>query len=265
MLLERAVEVLHAGPASTAELASRVLGLTGHPGAAASAVFALLGADPRFQVDGNGVWSLRVGPGSAARLEQLEYAVVDVETTGGSAARGHRITEVAVIELSGGEVLGAYRTLVNPGRPIPRWVTRLTGITDDMVRNAPPFEAIARDVYGRMAGRVFVAHNAAFDWRFVTAQLSVGLGAVPNAPVLCTVRMARRLLPELRRRNLDALAAHFGVEIHERHRAYGDALATARVFVKMLARARAVGIGSWGDLERLLSGRLSAPSTAGAR
>lgn len=258
-LLERAVEVLRRGPASTAEVAWRVLGLRGHPGAAARAVFALLGSDPRFQVDGNGVWSLRAcTPGTGVRLEDLRYTVVDVETTGGSPVRGHRIAELAMVEVRGGEVGETYRTLVNPGRPIPRWVTRLTGLTDEMVRDAPPFEAIAEEVYGRLAGRVFVAHNASFDWRFVSAQLAAGLGAVPETPVVCTVRLARRLLPGLRRKNLDVLAAHYGVEVHERHRAHGDAMATAQVFLRLLGDARRAGVASWEDLERLLAGRLRA-------
>ena len=95
-----------------------------------------------------------------------------------------------------------------------------------MVWAAPHFDHIAGELHDRLEGRVFVAHNAAFDWRFVSTELSEAMGQVPDVARLCTVRLTRTLVPRLRRRNLDAVSAHFEVVIHQRHRAYGDALAT---------------------------------------
>jgi len=231
----------------TVALAHEALGLTGNPGAAAAAVFTLLGPDSRFQVDGEGVWSM-AGPRPGTPLSELCYAVVDVETTGGSYGRGHRMTEIAIYEVQGGVVEEGYRSLVNPGRNIPRRIAVLTGISNDMVSSAPFFDQIAADVLERLEGRVFVAHNARFDWGWVSQQLAEAVGEVPNVERLCTVRMARRLLPRLRRRNLDAVARHYGIDVADRHRAHGDALATARILIRLLDEA---GLQGLADLDAL--------------
>ena len=190
---------------------------------------------------------------AAAQLSSLEYAIVDVETTGGSASRGHRITEVGVVCLNGeGRFIGEFKTLVNPFRPIPPSITRLTGITDGMAADAPSFAEIAPELRRWLDGRVFVAHNAGFDWRFVGFEMEQTTGIRMSAPVLCTVRMARKLVPEIRSRSLDALQSFFGVHNEARHRAYGDARATARVFRKMYFRLADQSVFSWGELQQLL-------------
>lgn len=250
-LLQGAWEVLRAGPLATPELARRVLGLNGHPGAASAAVFALLGADDRFEVDGEGVWRRRGGahrPGPL--LSRLSYAVVDVETTGGRYEGGHRMTEVAVVEVREGAIQDVFDTLVHPGRRILRQTVALTGITDRMLAGAPAFDEIAEEVFRRISGRVFVAHNVSFDWGWVRAQLGDALGDVPEVERLCTISLARRLVPELRHRNLDALSEFFDIPIDGRHRACGDALATARVFLRLLDRAESLGIGDLRSLKR---------------
>jgi DNA polymerase III epsilon subunit family exonuclease len=249
-LAQRAAERLAAGPIHTLQLARDVLGLTGHPGAASQAVFTLLGRDERFEVDERGMWRLldvRRVPGPP--LSDVGFAVVDVETTGGSFDQGHRIIEIAVVEVRGGAIVDEWRTLVNPGRTIAFFVQDLTGIRTDMVIEAPHFEHVAAEVQRRIEGRIFVAHNATFDWRFVSTELVQALGVAPDVPRLCTVKLVRCLLPRLKRRNLDAVTAHFGLRIHERHRAYGDALATARVLVRLLDEAASQGIT---DLEALV-------------
>ncbi|MBW3533954.1 MAG: 3'-5' exonuclease [Gemmatimonadetes bacterium] len=252
-LVSRITDRLRGGPAHTLELARDVLCLTGHTGAASAAVFALLGSDPRFLVDGKGLWSLaspdRV-PGPP--LDDLSYAVVDVETTGGGYHDGHRIMEIAVVEVHGGAIVDEWQTLVNPGRPVSPFVAGLTGIHDRMLAVAPAFEHVAPELWDRLDGRVFVAHNAAFDWRFVSAQLGEALGDRPDCPRLCTIRMVRRLVPRLRRRNLDAVSRHFGVRVFDRHRAYGDALATARVLLRLLDEAGGRGLHDMEELERFL-------------
>jgi DNA polymerase III epsilon subunit family exonuclease len=248
-LVRSAADVLAVGPTHTLELAKKVLGLSRHPGAASAAVLHLLGADPRFQVDGEGIWTRdpNVVP-FGAPLDTVPFAVVDVETTGGASWRGHRITDISIVEVLGGEIVAEYETLVNPGRAIPPMITGLTGITNGMVSSAPCFDDVADEIDQRLRGRVFVAHNATFDWGFVSSELLRASGDAPDVPRLCTVRMCRRLVPALRRRNLDEVTRHFGIDIHARHRAHGDALATARVLLRLLDEAAGRGIE---DLEAL--------------
>lgn len=248
-LVRTATELLAGGPAHTLDVAREVLGLSGHAGAASAAVFHLLGADPRFQVDGDGIWSLdpaRVPLG--ARLDTVPFAVVDVETTGGAHWRGHRVVDISIVEVMGGEIVDEYQTLINPGRAVPPSITALTGITTEMILRAPYFEHVAEEIGSRLRGRVFVAHNVGFDWGFVAAELMRADVDAPDVPRVCTVRMCRRLVPALRRRNLDVVCRHFGVEVHARHRAHGDALATARVLLRLLDEAAGRGID---DVETL--------------
>ena len=250
-LTQNAFDALRTGPLPTLEIARCVLRLEGNPGAVSAAVFTLLGRDDRFIVDSMGFWSIADGavpPGPP--FERARFAVVDVETTGGPYSAGHRITEIGIVWVENGHISGEYRTLVNPGRSIPPLISRVTGIQNEMVRTAPFFGEVAEDVYRAVEDRVFVAHNAGFDWGFLSGQLAEFLGDVPNVRRLCTVRMARRLYPELRRRNLDALADHFDIPVFDRHRAYGDARATARVFIHMLERARAKGLHDVDALDR---------------
>ncbi len=255
-LIRCAVVRLGDGPTHTLELAGDVLGLAGHPGAASAAVFQLLGADPRFLVDGEGVWSLdpTLAP-LGAPLSEVPFAVVDVETTGGRAWNGHRVVEIAIVEVRGGAIVDEYQTLVNPGQGIPSMITSLTGITNDMTSVAPYFEHIAGQVAGPLEGRAFVAHNATFDWSFVSAELVRANVDVPNVPRLCTVRMVRRLVPALRHRNLDVVTRYFGVDIHARHRAHGDALATARVLLRLLDEAGGRGVEDLATLQWYLKRR----------
>ena len=187
-------------------------------------------------------------------LRSLEYVVVDVETTGGSVHRGDRITEIAAWCLDGsGRVIESLETLVNPERPIPPAITALTRITQEMVADAPRFHEIADEVHRLLQGRVFVAHNAAFDWSFVCQELQWATGRAPEARVLCTVRLSRRLVPEVRSRSLDALTEYFGVENEARHRAYGDARATVEVLRRLFERLAELEIEGWAGLESLLA------------
>jgi len=258
-LRRRVAGLLEGGPVHTLELAERALGLRGPPAALSSAVFSLLGNDARFQVDAHGMWSLAPGEGiPGAPLSRLSYAVVDVETTGGAWRRGDRVTEVAVVPVTDGVIRDGLGTLVNPGRRIPPKIQGLTGITDPMVASAPPFEGVAPQVEAALTGRVFVAHNVQFDWGFIRTELLNALGVTPEPPLLCTVRLGRLLLPGLRRYNLDALTRHFGVPVHQRHRAYGDALATARLLLHLLQEAESQGIPDLPALEAALH-RRSAP------
>jgi DNA polymerase-3 subunit epsilon len=191
---------------------------------------------------------------------EISFLVVDVETTGVSAWAGDRVTEVAAVFVKDGEVREAFHSLVNPGRSIPPFITQLTGINDAMVRDAPSFGAIAGELAQQMVGRVFVAHNARFDWNFLSAEYS----RVASAPLasltsdqLCTVRLARRFLAHLPRRNLDAVANHYGISIEGRHRALGDARATAQVLVGLLKDAERHGLYTWEALDAVMARRTS--------
>ncbi len=162
------------------------------------------------------------------------YAVVDIETTGGYAEH-HRVTEIAIYHHDGRAITDHYRTLINPGRKIPQFITGLTGITYEMVKEAPAFEDVAREIFGWLDNRVFVAHNAHFDYSFLKKEFEAA-GVVWNTKKLCTVRLSRKIVPGLHSYSLGRLAESLGIAIPDRHRAGGDALATARIFDVLLRR-----------------------------
>lgn len=258
-LIDRAMAALRAGPQHTNALARTVMGIQGAPPAAASAIFTLLGSDPRFSVDRQGVWSLveQAAASPPAGLREEEWVVVDVETTGGSPRQGHRVTEVAAVCVSGGEICRSYSTLVNPGRRIPSMITALTGISDEMVRDAPSFREVVADLTGVMRGRIFVAHNAAFDWNFLCSEMERAVGGTLDGRQLCTVRLARKLLPHLPSRSLDSLASYFGLAIEARHRALDDAVATAHVLLRLIDQLQEMEIRDWQEVQALLTRRAS--------
>lgn len=193
-------------------------------------------------------------------LSSLRFAVVDCETTG-SRPRGDRIMEIAVVHVEDGEARTAAEFLVNPQQPVSPWVSRLTGIHWEMLHEAPTFCDIAEQVRGALEDRIFVAHNLRFDWRFVSGELlrATGTGLPAAGRRLCTVKFARKLLSHLRRRNLDALAWHYEVPIVGRHRAGGDARATAQVLVRLIADARRQDVDTWEQLQALIRRPAPAP------
>ena len=160
-------------------------------------------------------------------LFDAPLAIVDLETTGAHPA-WDRVTEIAVVEVARGEVLGEWSTLVNPGTAIPSAIQALTGITNDMVAGAPGFEELAAGLFERLEGRIFVAHNARFDYGFLRHSFERA-GLLFQARTLCTVRLSRRLYPGHARHNLDSLIGRHGLAIGSdcsaRHRALGDARA----------------------------------------
>ncbi|MBK8065930.1 MAG: ethanolamine utilization protein [Betaproteobacteria bacterium] len=160
-------------------------------------------------------------PALAADLLDAPLAIVDLETTGAHA--GHdRITEIAVIEVEGGEVRNEWSTLVNPQTSIPAFIQALTGISNEMVAGAPSFAELAEELHARLAGRVIVAHNARFDYGFLKNEFERH-GLRYNARTLCTVRLSRKLYPEHNRHSLDALIERHKLSCEARHRALGDA------------------------------------------
>jgi DNA polymerase-3 subunit epsilon len=161
-----------------------------------------------------------------------EYAIVDIETTGGNAS-GSRITEIAILIHDGNFVIDRWETLVNPQRHIPPAIFALTGIDNDMVKHAPIFDEIAEKVAEMLTGRIFVAHNVNFDYSFVRHQLEES-GFKWTASKLCTVRAARKVKPGLRSYSLGNLCNSLDIILENRHRAGGDADATAILFSRLL-------------------------------
>lgn len=201
----------------------------------------MLSSDPRFVRTDDGRWRIRAHELSARELCGLAFVVVDLETTGG-APGGGGITEIGAVRVVGGRLTDTFTTLVNPGRRIPPFVVALTGITDEMVADAPPIaEALPR--FLDFAGdAVLVAHNAAFDMAHLNAAHAHLTGRTIDANVLCTIRLARRLMPELRRRSLDSVAGALGISCWDRHRGLGDARITAEVLCVFLEKLAARGL-----------------------
>lgn len=251
-LVERALAMLQTGPATAGELAVTVLGLPNAPLAVSDRLAAaLLGADPRVRQQPDGRWALVAAAQGSPLLDECAFAVVDVETTGMNATGDDRITEIAVVVVHGTRRDVVFDSLVNPGRPIPARICELTGISDAMVAGAPTFADIADQVVAALAGRVFVAHNARFDWGFVGAEVKRARDLALDGPRLCTVRLARRLVRDEPSYALGALAVRFGLEFTARHRAAGDALVTGMLLERLLAHARERGARTLADIEVL--------------
>lgn len=251
-LVERAIELLRSGACSADDLAVRVLGLANAPRAVADRLAtALLGADPRVRQQSDSRWALIATAQGSPLLEECAFAVVDVETTGMNATGDDRVTEIAVVVVHGSRREVVFDSLVNPGRPIPSRIVALTGITDDMVRGAPSFGDVSEQVMAALAGRVFVAHNARFDWGFVTAEVRRSRDLMLDGPRLCTVRLARRLIRQERSYSLGALAQRYGLEFPARHRAAGDAIVTGMLLERLLGAARERGARTLSDIETL--------------
>ena len=283
LLTEKAAKYLAKGPADVVDLIGHICNLPAAPRIVAEHMaHAMFAGRPEFVQDPLGRWSIveistpstRAGdlvapaPARAGRrkrtaasvppqpLSGLTWVVVDVETTGGPPPH-HRITEIAAVIVKNGEIREVFETLVNPERSIPPFVSRLTNITWDMVKDAPKFAAIVPDLLEKLEGNVFVAHNAQFDWSFLSHEIQRASGARISGNQLCTVRLARRLLPHLPKRSLDYVANYYGIEISGRHRAAGDAIATAHCLVRLLREAENHGCTTWEDLDRLLRHRAS--------
>ncbi len=165
------------------------------------------------------------------------YAIIDIETTGGNPKRD-KITEIAVLIHDGQKVIREYSTLINPECSIPYHISALTGITNEMVANAPKFFEVARDLVELTNDTVFVAHNVSFDYGFVRSEFQ-RLGYEYKREQMCTVRLSRKILPGHVSYSLGRLCGDLDISINGRHRAMGDAAATARLFDILLEQETA--------------------------
>jgi DNA polymerase-3 subunit epsilon len=161
------------------------------------------------------------------------FAIVDIETTGGYADR-NRICEIAIIIHDGEKVVKEYQSLINPERSIPIGVQAIHGISDAMVIDAPKFFEEAKAIYELLKDNIFVAHSVNFDYSFVKTAFA-DLGFNLNLKKLCTVRLSRKIFPGYKSYSLGNLCDQRGIKINDRHRAYGDALATAELFTQLVA------------------------------
>jgi len=166
-------------------------------------------------------------------LEHTTFAFLDIETTGGNVSHD-RITEIGIRFWRAGEVVDEWQTLLNPGVRISSFIEQLTGISNAMVADAPSFASIADTLEKKLRDTVFVAHNARFDYGFIKSEYRQ-LGRLFSARVLCTVKLSRRLYPEFRKHNMDALIERHGLAQVQRHRAMGDVCAMLEFFTHALA------------------------------
>jgi DNA polymerase-3 subunit epsilon len=234
-------------PVSPEEVVQEFLSLPHLNGGAHAHVEGLVADDPRFLWE-EGV--LRTSDVASLPLDEAPHVVFDVETTGSSAKKG-AITEIGALKVVRGRVVDEFATLVNPGRRIEPFVVRLTGITDRMVAGAPEAAEVMPLFEEFVEGCVLVGHNVQFDCSFVAAAREKdSLPSLPN-PVLDTLKLARVLVPGLKRYRLASLVSHFGVRAAPNHRALADAAATAEVFLKLLKLSKAAGIRTVGETTTL--------------
>jgi DNA polymerase-3 subunit epsilon len=195
-------------------------------------------------------------------ISKATFVVVDVETTGMSAI-DDRITEIAMMKVHDGTLADEFSTLVNPLLTIPAYITSMTGIDNVMVRNAPPAREVVPFIAEFLGDAIFVAHNAAFDWGFVSHTARRERGIELDNQRLCTVKLSSRILPHLPSKSLGPVAEHLNITIPERHRASGDAYATALVLVKFLSYLqKKEGLRTVEELLKFQYGRSSSFSRA---
>ncbi|MGK9367670.1 exonuclease domain-containing protein [Melioribacter sp. Ez-97] len=169
------------------------------------------------------------------KLDKAEYCVFDFETTGVS-ARNERVIEIGIVKIRNKKIIDTFSSYINPGRQIPPFITQLTGITDDDVAQAPYFEDVYNDILNFFGDAVLVAHNLKFDYSFLKYEcLKTGL-EIPENPAICTLQLAKRIYPELPSKALGSLTRHLKIRHKKVHTGLGDAMATAKILIKMFDR-----------------------------
>jgi DNA polymerase III epsilon subunit family exonuclease len=210
----------------------------------------LIDRDPRLGLDDD-VVRLLTNNTNRLVLEETGFVVFDLETTG-SKAPPCRVIEIGAFRVFGGKIVDEFQTLVDPEMPIPYFISGLTGITDDMVRGAPKFADVVGKFLDFIGDSVLVAHNAPFDLGFLDHEISrVFQDYRMGNPSLCTVQLARNLVPEVDNHKLKTLADYYSIELVNHHRAHEDARATARIFVSLLEKMGELGIRDLGGARKL--------------
>ena len=238
-LVQETIELLRdcGGRANAAEIVDAVFKVSHIDEELAALLIAdLVKGDRRFKlVDGKTI-ELQEDDVETRLLQDLNFVVVDLEATGAKMPP-NRVIELGAYRISQGRIVDKFLTLVNPEIPIPRFVISLTGITNEMVKDAPVFADVAPRWLDFVNDAVLIAHNSPFDTSFLNHEISrVYPGHRMVNPHLCTVKLSRRVFPGLNNYRLDTVADHFSIPILQRHRAGSDALATAEVFLHLLSR-----------------------------
>jgi DNA polymerase-3 subunit epsilon len=263
-LLRRAYDALarHGAPLSSARLAEHIFG--SQPQAASATwlplVDQLLRPSPLFARDETGRWRIAAWDVAVQPLDDVEFVVVDVETTGLAPGR-HRLIEIGAVIVSRGELGASFTTLVNPARKIPQFITQFTGISQRMVNRAPQASTVLPRLREFIGNRPIVGHNVGFDLNFLNYEAErCGISPAFPSHGVDTIALARHVLTGMRRVRLERLAAALHVPMPVRHRALPDAHATAKIFLLLLARVQQEG---YATLEELLQ-RLDSASTSRA-
>ena len=193
----------------------------------------IIDTDPRLSLSDDTV-ELIEGVFNNRLLDETDYVVFDLETTGAKTPPC-RITEIGAYKIEKGKITEEYQTLVNPECPIPPFITGLTGISDDMVSDAPKFVDVMSDFMEFIGDAVLVAHNSHFDMRFLNHEIAkIHENYRVANPYLCTVQLSRKLVPHIKNHKLNTVAAHFEIDLRNHHRATDDAKATAEIFIQLL-------------------------------
>lgn len=216
----------------------------------------LIERDPRLILNGDMV-ELLDDSYDCRDLGDAEFVVFDLETTGAKTPPC-RITEIGAYRVRNGEVTDEFQTLINPQMPIPRFISQLTGISDEMVRDAPLFSDVVHDLLSFIGDSILVAHNSGFDMRFLNFEIGRVFGNYRMAnPCLCTVQLSRKLLPDIMNHKLKTVAEHYSIDLVNHHRASADAFATAHIFVNLLTSLRSSGVNDLGEIRRMSSRKKS--------
>lgn len=180
------------------------------------------------------------------------FVVLDIETTGLNADKD-KITEIGAVKIVNGKITERFSSFVNPQIPIPSFITKLTGITNDMVEDAPAIEPVLLELLEFINGAVVVAHNAPFDLGFLRHYAKL-MGEHISNPVIDTLTLCRRMFPQLERYKLNIVANHLGIKLENHHRAVDDSKATAQIFIKCLELLKEKGVQTIDDIEKAFDG-----------
>jgi DNA polymerase III epsilon subunit family exonuclease len=239
------------GVSDEIQLARKVFRIRGKtPPFAAQLANSLLEGTSPFVREGTGNWALNGGYPGKIKIEDCAFAVIDLETTGGRPP-AHKITEIGGVRIERGKIVESYHTLVNPEREIPPFITRFTGINQQMVAEAPVIADVLPRLREFMRGAVFVGHNANFDLQFIDHEIQEVTGGILRNPILDTIKLAKALELDTPKFGLDSLVEYFNIRCDKRHRALPDAEMTGKVLLKLLAIARKNGIRTLRQLIRL--------------
>ncbi len=189
-----------------------------------------------------------------------DFVVFDIETTGLNPQQD-RITEIGAVKVRNGQVVDRFSAFVNPGVPIPSFIVKLTGITEDMVKDAPPIEQVLNEFMEFIQGSVLVAHNANFDVGFIKHNAKL-MGEKIKNPYIDTLELCRKMFPELGKYKLNIVAKHLKIELENHHRAVDDSMATAKIFIHCIKMLKEKGCKSIRDIENAFDGEINLKGTS---